>query len=233
MTKEIKNELVLSRQQVRACDQVAIEQYGIPGVVLMENAGAGAARHILSLLKNPTIARVCIFAGVGNNAGDGFVVARHLVNAGVKVKILTAGTPERFKGDALINLKIIEKMNLPIQFVETLTTDELISTVKKECNAANLLVDAMLGTGTVGPPRGTIRTMIDALTDVKKTIIALDIPSGLDCDTGKPLERAVIADQTITFAAMKKGFYKDSARQYLGQVHVVSIGIQTDLLIRD
>ncbi len=231
MTNELPQtfDLILSRQQVRNCDSVAIEKYGIPGIVLMENAGAAAARHIFSLLPNPEIARVCIVAGTGNNAGDGFVVARHLGNAGVSVEVLISGSREKIKGDARSNLEIIEKMDIPILYMTNRPASAAYA-VRQHASHAKLIVDAMLGTGTSGPPREPIRSIIKSINQLKKTVVALDIPSGLDCDTGLALEVAVEADYTITFAAMKRGFLTPDAKQYTGKVTVASIGINTALL---
>ena len=224
--KKSTDELVLSRLQVRQCDQVAIERFGIIGLVLMENAGSAAASYILGLLDGEPGKRVFIVAGVGNNAGDGFVVARHLSNAGVFVEVLICGSRERFKGDALSNLRIIEHMSLPISYIQSEQQD-VEPFIAQRAEKADIIVDAMLGTGTSGPPRGVIRTAIKVLSDKKLSskIVALDIPSGLDCDTGEPLEIAVRAGHTVTFAALKKGFRSLRAANYTGKVTVGSIGI--------
>lgn len=222
--------LVLTRDQVRACDGVAIEQFGVPGIVLMENAGSAAAELILTQFAEPGTRGVCVVAGIGNNAGDGFVVARHLHNHGTRVTVLHCGDPDKIQGDALTNLRIIQNMHLPIIRIDQFEPHQLAGAVRKHAGAAGLIVDAMLGTGAVGPPREPIRTVIETVNDLGKTVIALDIPSGLDCDTGKPLERAVRAAHTVTFAAMKKGFGNPEAGAYTGTVTVASIGINTALL---
>jgi NAD(P)H-hydrate epimerase len=226
MRLESLDHIVLTRRQVRSCDQIAIERYGINGLVLMENAGAAAAREILAMFDDPANARVCIVAGPGNNGGDGFVVARHLFNSGLAVELVICGSSERIAGDAKANFDIVQKMGLPIHPAD----DEKIAS----CIAsANLIVDALLGTGTAGPPRAPIRSVIAALNASKKTIVALDIPSGLDCDTGEPLEITVRADLTITFAANKRGFLNPAAAAYTGKVVVASIGIHTALLMEN
>lgn len=225
-----QTELVLSREQVRQCDRIAIERFEIKGLVLMENAGAAAARLILSLLDDPASSSVCIVAGVGNNAGDGFVVARHLSNANVQVEVILCGDRERYKGDAEANLRIIERMALPIICLETEPPEAAAVVIRSHAAVADIIVDAMLGTGAAGAPREPIRSAINIINDLQKTVVALDIPSGLDCDTGQPLEVAVRADHTVTFAAMKKGFQSPEARKYTGDVTVASIGIDTSLL---
>lgn len=224
-----RQQIVLSRHQVRQCDQVAIGRYGVPGVVLMENAGQTAASIIINELNIPNGGRVCILAGTGNNGGDGFVVARHLFNRDVGVGVFILGLREKIQGDALINLEIIEKMSLPIVYSQDPAA--LLKAIEK--GGYVLVVDAMLGIGTVGPPREPIRSAISLVNTLASPVVALDIPSGLDCDTGQPLESAVRAKKTVTFAAMKKGFLQPEARQYTGEVVVASIGIATSQLIPD
>lgn len=223
-----KNQPTLSRKEVRHCDTVAIERYSIPGIVLMENAGRTASEIILAQLPQPTSANVAIIAGTGNNGGDGFVVARHLSNCHIKTKVLICGSRDRIRGDALTNLIIIEKMALDIEY----TSNSPAEQIAQLASNADTIVDAMLGTGTAGPPRQPIRTAIETINALKKTVIALDIPSGLDCDTGEPLEIAITAAQTVTFAAMKKGFLLKEAQKFTGQVTVASIGIDTNLLVQ-
>lgn len=225
------HDLILSREQVRACDQVAIDRFGITGLVLMENAGGAAGRLIISLLEKVDKSRVVIIAGIGNNAGDGFVVARHLFNAGVKVDVVICGLRERFKGDALSNLRIIEHMNLPVSFIDKESTESIARTICSLVQGCDVIVDALLGTGAVGPPRAPIRSVIESLNNCKQTVVALDIPSGLDCDTGEPMELTVKADHTITFAAQKKGFQNPASGYYTGSVTVASIGIAAALLL--
>jgi len=222
-------DLVMSREEVRNCDRIAIERFEINGLVLMENAGSAAASLILSLLKDAS-SGVCIVAGVGNNAGDGFVVARHLYNAKIDVEVLLCPERDRFKGDALANLRIIEHMRIPIVALEGKSPEEVKELILSHGQRAEIVVDALLGTGTSGAPREPIRSAIEAINTLDKTVVALDIPSGLDCDTGEPLESAVRADHTITFAAMKKGFLNPAAAAYTGKVRVASIGIEAGFL---
>lgn len=221
---------ILSRDQVRACDSVAIERYEINGLVLMENAGGAAARYILDLLQESGGKRVGIIAGAGNNAGDGFVVARHLVNEGIEVVVVICVARERFQSDALSNLIIIEHMEIPIQYADPETAEAIAGAIQRLGQESDLLVDALLGTGTVGAPREPFRTAIETMNKLDLPIVALDIPSGLDCDSGAPLEIAVRADHTVTFAAIKKGFGNPEAQEYTGVVTFASIGIHTRYL---
>lgn len=231
MSTNPSDDLVLTRHQVRQCDAIAIERFGIDGLVLMENAGAAAARIIHSRLINPAKAKVLILAGTGNNGGDGFVVARHLANVSVSVSVIICGLRDRIKGDALANLQIVEKMNFPVICLDQIDTKKVVSTIQSFAQDPDIIVDALLGTGTVGPPRQPIRSVIETINQLAKPVIALDIPSGLDCDTGQPLELAIKAGHTITFAAMKKGFLAPAAKLFTGDITVASIGVRTDLLM--
>jgi len=229
-TSNQQERLILSRDQVRACDGVAIEKYEINGLVLMENAGAAAARHILDLLQKSGGKRVAILAGAGNNAGDGFVVARHLVNEGIEVDVLICVVRERFQGDALSNLMIMEHMEIPIQYADPESAEGIAAAIQKIGSKSDMLVDALLGTGTVGAPREPFRTAITTINQLDLPVVALDIPSGLDCDSGFPLGIAVRANHTVTFAAIKKGFSNPQAFEYTGVVTLASIGIHTRYL---
>jgi hydroxyethylthiazole kinase-like uncharacterized protein yjeF len=232
MAKKELEELVLTRKQVRRCDEIAMERFGIDGLVLMENAGGAAARFILSRLKVAVESYVLIFAGTGNNGGDGFVVARHLANSRVTVSLVICGSRERIKGDALANLKIVEKMTLPITWIESTNPEsifQMVRSIAEQCRA-EIIVDALLGTGTTGELREPIRSSIEAINQLETPVIALDIPSGLDCDTGLPLKAAIHAGHTVTFAAMKKGFSDSSSKDFTGDITIASIGLGTDWL---
>jgi len=209
----------LTREQVRALDRLAIETYGVPGIVLMENAGRGAAEVLLSLVVN---GKVVICCGKGNNGGDGLVVARHLDNHRVAVQILLFTRPEKLSGDAENNYQIAARSELPI----TILGDEefepgIVSGILEE---ADWIVDALYGTGLQGPVRPPLDGVIDAINASGRKVLAVDLPSGLDCDTGQPMGPTIRADHTVTFVAPKKGFDAPVAQAWLGQVHVVDIG---------
>jgi NAD(P)H-hydrate epimerase len=204
----------LSREQVRALDRRAIEEYGVPGVVLMENAGRGAAEVLLRLgVQGPVV--VC--CGKGNNGGDGFVIARHLDNRGVAVRVVYFGKPQDLAGEAAVNFEIVRRSGLPLTVIPApgpvLDLDD-----------AEWVVDALLGTGATGPARPPLEQVIAAINNSKAKVLAVDLPSGLDCDTGLPLGPCVRALHTVTFVAQKTGFAKPAAREWTGQIHVVDIG---------
>lgn len=208
--------------QIRALDALAIEHYGIPGVVLMENAGRGAAEFIYGELADPAADRVLILCGPGNNGGDGFVIARHLRNANVNVDVVLAALPEKSCGDAGTNLKILDRMGF--DFLRGFEPVGLAA-AKLATHKAAIIVDALLGTGSSGSPRGVMATLIEtANAALRARRIAIDIPSGLDADTGAVHEPCFRADATVTMAAAKVGFDSAQAREVVGRVVVVSIG---------
>jgi NAD(P)H-hydrate epimerase len=222
----------LVRQEVRELDRLAIEEYGVPGVVLMENAGANAAR----LLEGQGITGpVVIACGRGNNGGDGFVIARHLEAAGHQVRLLVAAVPEAYAGDAAINLRIVERSGVSIICL----TDTDAAAWRRELVGARWVVDALLGTGAAGPPRGAVAAAIEAINAVRAAaggaavrVLAVDLPSGLDADTGAAPGVCVRADLTATFVAEKAGFANPSAAAFTGTVHVLGIGAPAALLRR-
>jgi NAD(P)H-hydrate epimerase len=216
---------VLSRQEVREVDRRAIEDYGVPGGVLMENAGRGAAELLLAL---GIQGRVVICCGKGNNGGDGFVIARHLDNHHIPVRVLLFGQSEVLTGDAAVNYRIIARAELPIVGYAGVSMDPQV--LRRELEGVDWIVDALFGTGLSGPVRAPFDQVIAAINTSPARVLAVDIPSGLDCDSGEPLGPTVRAEHTATFVALKRGFLKPAAREWLGQVHVLSIGAPRCLL---
>ncbi|HZU34326.1 MAG TPA: NAD(P)H-hydrate epimerase [Gemmataceae bacterium] len=217
--------MFLTREQVRDFDRRAIEEYGVPGIVLMENAGRGTAELLLHLgVRGP----VLICCGKGNNGGDGYVIARHLDLHGITVRVLLFAAQESLEGDAATNYHVLASSGLPI----TVHADEPLNlpAVRQELSQADWVVDALFGTGLRGPVRPPLDTVIEALNSSGKRILAVDIPSGLDCDTGQPLGPTIRAAHTATFVAQKKGFAEPAAAKWTGKVHVLSIGAPRQLL---
>jgi len=217
---------VMSRDEVRRMDAWAIERIGVPGVVLMENAGRSCAELALQILAGAADPRVCGFCGAGNNGGDGYVITRHLLNAGVPTKVVLCADPARVQGDAKINLQILERLGHSIERLDP--RDEAVADRIRTCGGgATLIVDALFGTGLQGLLRPEYCAVIDAINDLGLPILAVDIPSGLDCDTGQPLGAAIRAAHTVTFVAVKKGFLvSPDVRVFLGELHVASIGVE-------
>jgi hydroxyethylthiazole kinase-like uncharacterized protein yjeF len=225
-SKDKKSKL-MTKDQVRAVDSWAINELGIPGVVLMENAGRSCAELIKGKLKAITTPKVCIFCGTGNNGGDGYVIARHLLNSGYKVQVVICGDRTKVKGDAKINLDILEKLNHPVEQLNPKDSGAP-ARVKAFAADADMIVDGLFGTGLTGQLRDDYIKLIEGVNASDCPVLAIDIPSGLDCDTGKPLGAAVKANYTVTFVAVKKGFESRSAASYTGEIYVASIGVEPD-----
>lgn len=215
---------LLSRQAVRNVDRIAVDDYHMPSIVLMENAG----RNTAELLRKQSVnGPVVICCGKGNNGGDGFVIARHLENAGCDVRVLLFADPDDLKGDAATNFRILQAAKTPVNaFGKDVDLDKL----KVELSQADWIVDALLGTGMTGEIREPYAGVIDAINAAGKKVLAVDVPSGLDCDTGEPLGTSVRASVTATFVARKLGFDNADSQQWTGEVHVIDIGVPKKLL---
>jgi NAD(P)H-hydrate epimerase len=211
----------LTRAEVHDVDRRAIEEFGLPGIVLMENAGRNAA---LLLHERAPAARVVIVCGKGNNAGDGFVIARHLENLGHDVRLLLACDPAEYRGDAAINWHVVDKAGIPARLLAAASREAW----ERELVGADWIIDALLGTGATGAPRGPIATAIEAVNAVAARdhagVFAVDLPSGLDCDTGEAAGACIRANLTGTFVARKVGFDRPAAGAFLGEVRVLDIG---------
>jgi hydroxyethylthiazole kinase-like uncharacterized protein yjeF len=212
---------VLSRQQVRAFDRLAIHTWGVPGVVLMENAGRNAADAIQQLLGDASGKQVAVVAGTGNNGGDGFVIARHLRARGASPVVFLVGDPEKMSADAAVNFAVLPHLNVEIRR----RRGEAIAGLSGELGAFDLVVDALGGTGIAGALRGDLAAAVEQINAAGKPVASVDIPTGLDCDTGAAPGPAVRADLTITFAARKQGFDAPGASQYTGRVILADIGV--------
>lgn len=211
----------LTRRQVREVDRLAIERYGIPGIVLMENAARAATDVAWRMVHQQSDAQVLILCGGGNNGGDGLAMARHLHNRGIRITIGLATDPARYTGDARTNYTIAAAMKLPLQPA----TPELVAAVDYE-----LVVDAVFGTGLEQSPRPPFDQLAAAVNHGRSHVLSIDIPSGLDADTGRPLGACIQASETITFVAEKIGFATRDARPYLGTVIVGDIGCPRELV---
>jgi len=211
----------LTRAQVREIDRRSIEEYHIPGVVLMENAARAVADAAHNMLLHSKRKSILILCGGGNNGGDGLAAARHLHNAGFDVHISLTTDPARYQNEALANWQIMQAMRLPAAAADP----KLI-----ESTEAALIIDAIFGTGLTSPPRPPFDQLVAAIERSGIPVLAVDIPSGLDCDTGKPLGSCVQATRTITFVAEKVGFAAAEAEPYLGQVEVAGIGCPREIV---
>ena len=211
----------VTSEQMREIDRRAIHEIGIPGVALMENAGRRVFEEATTMVL-PTDGLVLVLCGKGNNGGDGFVVARHLVNNGYDAEVYLLGKGEEVSGDAAINLTVLRHMGTHIN---ELRDEDDLQLVAPKLGRAALIVDALLGTGLKGKVTGLYATLISAVAGSEAPVLSVDVPSGLNADTGQPLGVAVRAKRTVTFQYPKLGFKNPSAKGFLGDLVIADIGI--------
>lgn len=226
---------VLTCAQTRRLDALAVETFGIPSIVLMENAARALTAVARSMMQGADTRRVVIFAGPGNNGGDGLASARHLHNAGCDVRICLAADPERVKGDAATNLAIVRAMGISVRVVDAGDPARSVDEMMDGWTPPGLVIDALLGTGLTRPPRLPISTLIERINDLGAAgwcVLSADVPSGLDADSGQAAGAVVRADATVTFAALKPAFRVEAAGRFIGRVSVGDIGAPRELLDR-
>ncbi len=213
---------LVTAAQMRRMDLETIKTLGLPGIVLMERAAMGATDTILT--NYPDARCVGVICGGGNNGGDGFAIARMLTHGGVDAIVIMLADPDKLTGDAATNYAIIETLDLPIHCMHEVEDDLFISELLAIPHC-DVWCDAMLGTGLDRPLQGKYATAAQFLND-RDNVVAIDIPSGLDADTGQPLgEHVVEAGMCITFAYPKIGQVVYPGRAYCGELHVADIGI--------
>ncbi|MCA9408271.1 MAG: NAD(P)H-hydrate epimerase [Candidatus Omnitrophica bacterium] len=215
---------VVTVKQIQKLDDLAIYRYGIPSLVLMENAGRAVAEEVFRMIKSRPKPMVGIVCGLGNNAGDGFVVARHLIQGGVSTKIFLVGKGNQLKHDAAVNYQILKRLKFEI--VENVKTGNIKSILEK----FDVVVDAIFGVGLNRDIEEPFREIINTLNTKAKRIVAVDIPSGLDGTTGKIHGVCIKAHTTVTFSFAKKGFYKAQGLKHVGRIVVADIGIPKKVL---
>lgn len=222
----------ISTAEMRELDRLASQRFGIPSLILMENAGRGItdlAKKILSKKK----ANVLVVCGKGNNGGDGFVAARHLSNRGHQIQVVLLAAPAELKGDAAVNFKILEKMRIPIASLQsgipneakTISERRLLRLLRSRAMTADLIIDAIFGIGLTRPITGFIQEVIQVLNRLKKKILSVDVPSGINSDTGAIMNIAVNASLTGTLHAPKIGLTRKPGSGYAGKVEVLDISI--------
>ena len=215
----------LTREAVRELDRRAIEEHGIASIVLMESAGRACADHALALRAGHD-GPVVVLAGPGNNGGDGFVIARTLVNRGVQTSLFFIGERAKLKTgspDARANAKLWEDLGQATRFVESLA--EFETGMAAELARASVLVDALFGTGLDRPLRDPWLSVARAINAAERPVLAVDIPSGLDANTGERLGEVVRATRTVTFVAPKIGFELAYGPEACGEIVLAEIGI--------
>jgi NAD(P)H-hydrate epimerase len=214
---------LVTAEEMRALDSAAARDYGISTLILMENAGLALLTACLDLMgQNLAGKKVVIFAGRGNNGGDGLVLARHLLNRGAEVRLFLLCPPENLQGDPLVNWKILENME---QSAQVLSEERQLNLVRLALYNCDLAVDAILGTGLKGPIGGFVSQLIKTINASSKPVLACDIPSGLCAESGRPLGTAVRATQTVSFAYAKLGLVLPPAADYVGRLSVADISL--------
>lgn len=217
---------IVTADEIREMDRQTIELFGLPGRVLMENAGRGAARVLMEKFIDPltdiSSKHVAIAAGRGNNGGDGFVIARYLAHAGVPVTVYLLSESRRLSGDAAANFNLLAVLGIP---VKEITDENGLNQVKTEMAHHQLWVDAIFGTGLNSEVKGFFKSVIDFINQLNRPVFAVDIPSGLHTDLAKPCGTCIRADVTVTFAFAKIGHIQLPGADYTGELHIIDIGI--------
>jgi len=220
---------VVSTEQIKTLDRLATEKFNIPGFSLMERAGQGVADHAMRLCRESSLdsRNIVIVAGHGNNGGDAFVAARFLKEAGFAVNVLLAGVIADLRGDALEHFKKMAKSRISVRELTTerdwqKTAGELH---ENRLNQPAVVVDGVLGTGISGPARGAAALAVRFINTFSRTcgVLSIDIPSGLNSDTGAAEGEAVHADLTVTIGLPKMGLVRQDALEYVGKIEVVDI----------
>lgn len=215
---------MFTRRGLRELDRLAAEEFGLPTIVLMENAGRAVAEVVLDALGKAERPGVLAFIGPGSNGGDGLVAMRHLSNAEVEIKGVLAAAPEAYTGDAAVNLQVVQRMGLSVSHMGDAAGER-----------PGVVIDALLGTGLSRPVEGFAAGLVQEIARLRQEgarVLSVDIPSGLDADTGGILGCAVQADVTVSLVGLKLGFAALGAQEYLGEVVVADIGVPRSLLAR-
>ena len=213
---------LVTAKEMRDMDNETIESFGLPGMVLMENAGLGTVRFLVSMFPDILKKKVAIFSGRGNNGGDGFVIARYLNSMKVETCVYLLSKKDIVKGDAALNLKLLSKTEVPI--IE-ITDEKSFQLYEKKIAESDILIDAILGTGLNSDVKGLFKEVINYINTLKKPVLAVDIPSGLNCDSGDICGVAVKADCTATFAFAKLAHMLYPGIDYTGKLDIINIGI--------
>jgi len=214
---------VLSRAEARALDRRATDEHGIPSIVLMENAGRGAAQALSA--EFPRARSVVVVCGRGNNGGDGFVVARELPASGHRVRVFLVADPEAVGGDAAVQLAAWKAQGGGVERIR----DDNVKLFDRVLADSDVVVDALFGTGLTRELSGLDRVVVERINAAARPIVSLDLPSGLDADRGVPLGAAVRATMTLTFAQRKRGLLTPLGAEHAGRVSVIDIGIPASL----
>lgn len=221
---------VFTVEAIRELDRLAVEEYGLTGAVLMENAARSVAAEALRFVASRGHARrIAICCGPGNNGGDGLAVARHLHNDGLEVQLLLAFDPQSatLSTEAAMNLHVCRRLRLPIiELTDNAAVDAFTAT---DGPPPDLIIDALLGTGSHAAPRPPMDRIIDWMNDSPSPVLSIDVPSGLDARTGRPPGACVKADITVALVGLKTGFLELDAQPWIGEIVIGDIGAPREL----
>ena len=212
----------VTAEEMRRLDKEALEKFGIPSIILMENAGRAVYKTACKMLAGQKKKKIICVCGKGNNGGDGFVAARHLVNNGFAADIFLVSDPGTLKGDAKINYDILDKMKINIKLLKE---DHDFDNFKESLKKARLLIDAIFGIGILGEVKEPFAGVINLMNESRKPILAVDTPSGLDATEGKAPGACIKATKTVTFAFPKTGFIKNDGPDKIGALVVADISL--------
>jgi NAD(P)H-hydrate epimerase len=214
--------ILVTANEMQEIDRRTIEHFGLPGRVLMENAGRGATLFFLEQFPDIENKKVGVMAGRGNNGGDGLVIARYLKQKGIQVKVYLLAEAKSVQGDAAANLNLLKHLDIPL--IE-IPDEALFLKYQPEMDELDVWVDAVLGTGLKSDVKGYLKTVISYVNGLNKPVFAVDIPSGLNSDTGQPGGVCIRAKATATFAFAKTGHMVYPGAGYTGNLEIVDIGI--------
>jgi hydroxyethylthiazole kinase-like uncharacterized protein yjeF len=211
---------ILNAEQMRNIDRRTVERFGVPSIVLMENAALAVVDAIFE--HYPDSERIALFCGVGANGGDGFAVARHLENRGVVPVVIVVGDRHSLQGDTLTNFTICERLGLPIYQIRD---ESEVEAGLAHAAACDVLIDGIFGTGMNRPPAGMHAEVIRGIAELRIPVLAIDLPSGANASSHEPFDPCVQAEVTVTFAAPKLCHVFEPASLYCGEVIVADISI--------
>lgn len=219
---------IADSKQMRNIDREACELYGIPGILLMENAAIKLCRRIVNTGRVDD-GSICIVCGKGNNGGDGFAASRHLSSMNKDVILYLAGREDGLKGDARVNFNIARNMGIKIKYV---TDEKDIDGLAQDISRCSMVIDGLFGTGIRGDIEGLYKDIISTINTYAPFVVSIDIPSGIDGDTGRVMGAAVRANMTVTFELPKRGLFLYPGAEYCGNVFVEGISIPKDVIER-
>ncbi len=218
---------VITSAEMRAIDQCAIEEYGIPGMILMENAGRESVETLKRKFPDLALQKIVVFAGKGNNGGDGFVMARHLLGLGANVCVFLLGKLADLKSDAKLNSQIAQKIGVEINEIDSIN----FKSFDHRLRHSDMVIDSIFGTGLSKPASGFYAEVFNKINSLKKFVVSVDIPSGVDSDSGCLIGPHVQADLTLALAFLKRSHATFPAAGAMGEILVIDIGIPQKALI--